>query len=351
MGTDAYGYWRACVVNGGAAPDGVTFLPTYHGNGTHEEPQPGLYRVRMTKGGPLVPVQIWLRADDGAVMHRFEDGCSLTGTIDGKPVHADAIADRWIWCKAISKADHEHYKAHGVWPGEVKTAGIGDNSGDLSLAEQIKDYAEIALGWLRKAGGIKDKLSSDMAANYRAELLRLSKEADRQREAEKRPHDDAAKAVQAKWKPVIDEAASAANMIRDELTKWMRAEEARQEAERRAKWEAEQKAVAAARAEADAQRAKQMRDDPIAALTSPPPEVPGMPAAPEPVKVSAGGQRGRAAGLRTVTRYVVTDHAAALAFFASSEDVRDLIQKLAERAAKAGVTVPGVEKRTEKVAA
>lgn len=352
---DAYGYWRACVANGGDAPAGVKFLPTYHGNGTHEEPQPGLYRVRVIKGGPLVPVQIWLRADDGAVMHHFEDGCTLAGTIDGKSADADTLADRWIWCKAVSKAEHEHYKAHGMWPGEVETAGksagIGDNSGSLSLAEQIRDYAETALGWLRRAGGIKDKISSDMAANYRAELLRLSKEADRQRESEKRPHDDAAKAVQAKWKPIIDEAASAANTIRDELTKWMRAEEARQEAERRAKWEAEQKAVAAARAEADAQRAKQMRDDPIAALTSAPPDVPEMPAAPEPVKVSAGGQRGRAAGLRTVTRYVVTDHAAALAFFASSEDVRDLIQKLAERAAKAGVTVPGVEKQTEKVAA
>lgn len=352
---DAYAYWRTCLKNGGTAPEGTTFLPTYHGNGTHEEPQPGIYRVRVTKGGPLVPVQIWLRADDGAVMNRFEDGCSLAGTIDGKPADADTLADRWIWCKAVSKSDHEHYKTNGVWPGEVETAGkaagIGDNSRDLSLAAQIRDYAETALSWLRKAGGIKDKLSSDMAANYRAELLRLAKDADKQRETEKRPHDDAAKAVQAKWKPIIDDATFAANTIRDELTKWMRAEEARQEAARRAKFEAEQRAVAIARAEADAQRAKQMRDDPIAALTSPPPEVPEMPTAPEPVKVNAGGQRGRAAGLRTVTRYVVTDHAAALAFFAESGDVRDLIQKLAERASKAGVNVPGVEKQIEKVAA
>ena len=76
-----------------------------------------------------------------------------------------------------------------------------------------------------------------------------------------------------------------------------------------------------------------------------------MPAAPEPVKVQAGGQRGRKTGLRTIVRYHVSDHTKALAFFAESEDVRELVQKLADRASKAGVSVPGVERIEEKVAA
>ena len=75
------------------------------------------------------------------------------------------------------------------------------------------------------------------------------------------------------------------------------------------------------------------------------------PPPPEPVKIQAGGQRGRKTGLREVTRYIVTDHGKALAFFAESEDVRELIAKLAERASKAGVAVPGVETNSEEVAA
>jgi hypothetical protein len=131
----------------------------------------------------------------------------------------------------------------------------------------------------------------------------------------------------------------------------MSAEKRRLEAEQRAKWMAEQAAAEEARKAAEAERAKLMRDDPIAALTTPEPELPMAPPPPAPVKVQAGGQRGRKTGLREVTRYVVTDHKAALAFFADSEDVRELVAKLAERASKAGVAVPGVEKRIEEVAA
>jgi hypothetical protein len=52
-----------------------------------------------------------------------------------------------------------------------------------------------------------------------------------------------------------------------------------------------------------------------------------------------------------VTRVVVKDYAAALAHFSESSDVRDLIAKLAERAVRAGGSVPGVETIKEKVAA
>lgn len=324
--TDIWQWWRDALAGKAPAIDA-------------NSPQCGFYKKRDGKGGKWLPVMI--RHDDHGALR-----CRVGDKSDADPF------DVWTWCAGnpVSKDAAKVAFETGTFPGEVEIAGIGDNSATLTLAEQIKDYAATALGWLRKHG-VKDKLSSDMAANYRAELLRLSKEADREREAEKRPHDDAAKAVQVKWKPVIDEASSAANTLRDELTRWMRAEEMKIEAERRAKWEADQRAAAAERARIEAERAKQMRDDPVAALTSPEPELPAAPPPPDPVKVNAGGQRGRAAGLRTVTKYIVTDHAKALAFFADSDDVRELVQKLADRAGKAGVAVPGVEKTTEKVAA
>mgnify|MGYP001087043457 CR=1 FL=1 len=300
-------------------------------------PQCGFYKKRDGKGGKWLPVMI-----------RFDDAGTLrcrVGDDSGADPH-----DVWTWVAGnpVSKEDAKVAFETGSFPGEVAT--IGDNSGGISLAEQIKDYATRALAWFQK-NGIKDKSSSDMAANYRAELLRLSKEADTQRMAEKKPHDDAAKAVQAKWKPVIDEADAAANEIRDGLTKWMRAEEARLEAERRAKWEAEKAAAAKAWQEAEAQRAKQIAEDPIAALTSDPEPLPDLPPPPEPVKVQAGGQRGRKTGFREVTKYVVIDYAAALAHVKDHPDVHAAVEKVCAAQAKAGATVPGVETRIEKVAA
>lgn len=300
-------------------------------------PQCGFYKKRDGKGGKWLPVMI--RYDDiGELRCRVADDSA-----------ADPF-DVWTWCAGnpISKEDAKHAFEMGGFPGDAPS--IGDNSGELNLSEQIKEYADQALGWLR-SNGVKSKTDSDKAANYRAELNRLAKEADSARELEKRPHDDAAKAVQLKWKPLVDQAKAAADEMRTALTVFLRDEEARLEAERHAKWQAEQKAITAAREAAEAEQAKLMRDDPIAALTSDPVELPDMPPPPEPVKVQAGGQRGRKTGLREITRYVVLDHAKALAFFADSSDVRELIQKLAERASKSGVAVPGVEARTEKVAA
>lgn len=321
---DIWQFWRESLAGNDPAIDA-------------DRPQCGFYKMRDGKDGPWRPVMI-----------RFDDSGALRCRVGN-----DSAADPykiWTWCaaRAIPKDDAKHAFETGSFPGDAPS--IGDNSGDLSLSEQIKDYASQALAWLKKTG-IKTKVDSDRAANYRAELLRLSKEADAQRVAEKKPHDEAAKAVQAKWTPLVSEAANAADEIRNALTEYMRAEKRKLEAEQRAKYEAEQKTAAAARAEIEAQRAKQMRDDPIAALTSPEPELPMAPPPPEPVKVQAGGQRGRKTGLREVTKYIVTDNKAALAFFADSEDVRELVAKLAERASKAGVAVPGVEKKIEEVAA
>lgn len=319
--TDEFQFWRDAL----AGKDVLI---------VENDPQPGYYKTR-NKAGKWLPVAIWRK--DGVLVARV-------GSEARDPL------DIWTWCakSPVLKDDAKAAFETGSWPGDAPD--VGHNSADVPLADVIRDYAERALAWLQKTG-IKDTQSKDMAANYRAKLLDLKKQADAEREAEKRPHLEASRAVDAKFKPLIEDADAAANQLRDALTKYMRDEEARLEAERRAKWEQERAAVEAARREVEAQRAKKMAEDPIAALTSPEPDLPLMPAAPEPVKVQAGGQRGRKTGLRTVTRYVVNDHAAALAFFANSDDVKELVQKLAERASKAGVTVPGVETVTEKVAA
>lgn len=316
--SDPYSYWRDAL-NGQFAPISA------------DAPQPGRYRMREKKGGPWLPVAIFTQ--DGAL--KAAVGRSFTDPLKV-----------WTWCadNPVSEADYKQALDGGAWPGDV-----GHNSGDLSLKEEIEDSASTALEWLAK-NGIKSKVDADTAANHRALLLELKKKAETEHKTAKAPHLEAGRKIDAAFKPLIDTADSAASTIRSELGKYL----AKVEAEERAK------ADAARRAEADrirkeqeriaAERAQKMQDDPIAALTEPDPPMPIMPAAPEPVKVQAGGQRGRVTGLKTVTTYVVTDYAKALAFFANSEELVELVGKLAAKASKAGVSVPGVERKEERVA-
>lgn len=320
--TDAYAYWRdACA---------GTFGPI-----SPDDPQPGRYRMRKGKGGPYLPVAIFRNAKG-----------ELVAAVGKDFVDATTI---WTWCadKPVSEADYKVALSTGKWPGDID---IGHNSGDLSLKEEIEDRASTALEWLA-TNGIKTKVDADTAANYRAAMLELKKRAETEHKAEKAPHLEAGKRVDTKYKPLIETADGAGATLRTELGKYLAKVEAEENARKRAAYDAEQAAIKAKWLAEAAERVKKMERDPIAALTDPEPELPVLPVAPEPVKVSAGGQRGRVTGLKTVTSYVVVDHAKALAFFADHEDVRDVVEALAKKAGKAGVTVPGVERKEERVAA
>lgn len=300
-----------------------------------DAPQSGYYRMREGKGTAYQPVAIW--------------------TVNGKQVCRVAsrtveAADVWTYCAGnpVSKDDAKHAFETGSWPGDAPE--IGHNSGDLSLAEQIKEYAEMALSWLRKSG-VKDKTSADMAANYRAKLNELKKEADSARTTEKAPHLAKAREVDDKWRVPIAEAGDAAEEIRAALTAFMVAEEKRLKAEAEAKRKAEEERLAKERARIEAERAKRMEDDPALAMLDDEPELPMVPSEPEPVKVQAGGQRGRKTGLRSVTVYDITDYDAALAHVKSHPDVVAAVEKVVRAQAKAGAVVPGVEAKMERVAA
>lgn len=345
--SDAYAYWRAATKNGGRAPEGAEFLPTYHRTGTYEEPQPGLYKTRESKGGPFVPVRIWLVDEWGNLSHKWADGLSIAGSIDGKTVSADRLADRWIWCLAVSKADFEHYAANKTWPGDAELAS---NSANASPLELLRDYIETARRWFSTAK-VVDQLSLDKAANYATELARLKGVADKERDAKVRPHLEAQREINAEYKPSIDEADTLAKQIKRACDGFMQAEKRRLEEEARKKYEAERAAAEAERKRIEAERAKQLREDPVAALTAPDPELPAAPPPPEPVKVQAGGQRGRKMSLRTVTVYEIADYDAVVAWAATRPEVVEFLTKHATAAARSGEEVPGIVKRTEERAA
>jgi hypothetical protein len=304
-----------------------------------DQPHAGYYRVRQHKGGPFLPVCIYLK--DGALVALVGSAKNYRPAIEVWTYVAD---------KPVTKEAAMHAFANGdAWLGDAP-ATIGDNSGDVSLAEQIHDYAARAIEWLRK-GGIKDATSKDAAANMRQKLLELRKRADAERETKKRPHLEASREVDASYKPMIDDADAAASQLRDALTAYMRDEEKRLQAEADAKRRAEAERIAAENKRREDERKALMDSDPALALSSPEPEPLPAPPPVEPVRVQAGGQRGRKTGLRTVTKYVVTDFAAALAHCKDHPAIREAVEKVCCAQAKAGATVPGVTETVEKVAA
>lgn len=131
------------------------------------------------------------------------------------------------------------------------TATIGHNKPPVDPFEafdlHLGDLFMEARNHLDGAG-----IKSDAEAEAVSKLLDLirtaGKDADKARAAEKKPHDDLGKAVQAKWKPLLDRADMAVDTCKRVLTPWLQrkaaeqaaaAEVARREADRVAEIAAE----------------------------------------------------------------------------------------------------------------
>ena len=317
--SDAYAYWRAALR--GVSEDKATYLPTMYDIAGPDNPQPGMYRMRPKKGAPKIPVQIWLVDKDGQAVHEWRAGLTVVGTIDGNKVDSRVLADRWLFCEPVTKSDFEHYKANNLWPGD-----IGHNSGDLSLAEEINDFASTSLEWLTKTK-ITSKETADQAANRRSHLLELAKKAASEEDARTRPLKDKIEEIKSEWRPLQEAAKQAADTLRDSLTVYMR----EQDAKRKAIAEAAQKAAA------EAAKALPGEDVPLPLLNVAP--------------VRAGGQRGRKAGLRTVTKYEVESIALVIAALADNAEFQEAAATIARKLMRAGQQVPGMKVISEQVAA
>jgi hypothetical protein len=111
------------------------------------------------------------------------------------------------------------------------TAPIGHNRPDpfTLFAESIDDL-------LLEAGNFLDGAeieNEDQEAAVASILTRLRREAnaaDEQRKAEKKPHDDQAKAVQSKWAPLLAKADTAVATAKNVLTAFLVKKEAAQRA-------------------------------------------------------------------------------------------------------------------------
>lgn len=169
------------------------------------------------------------------------------------------------------------------------------------------------------------------------------RDADKERAAEKKPHDDAAKAVQAKWKPVIDRCDIAVKAIKDALTPYRTAKQrAADDAARKAREEAE-----AAHKAAQAAFKSDDLDDRL--------EAERLASQAKAMQVQANKIDRQSTGLRTFWRAEVTSRRDALLHYIKTqpEAFEALVQSLADKDARNEATrrdIPGVKFHEQKEA-
>lgn len=123
---------------------------------------------------------------------------------------------------------------------DAAVATIGHNRSPFDLASEEIDglYAE-AKNWL-DGEAIASQDHADALSKLLDMIREAEKRADAARKAEKKPHDDAAKAVQERYKPLLERAATAASVCKQALTPWLeKLDREKREAERKAREDAE----------------------------------------------------------------------------------------------------------------
>lgn len=226
-------------------------------------------------------------------------------------------------------------------------ANIGHNQPPPfeAIGLHIEDLFQLVSDTLAGVDAVQNDEQDAALDELLDEFRKARKTADEERAAEKRPHDDAGKAVQAKWKPYLERCDMATVEIKAKLTPYRAAKiAARDEAARIAREEAEAKQKAA-------QDALRQSDDLEARFAA---EEQLKQAA----KLTAAANRAdrSATGLRTSWEAEVTDRRAALNHYVKTnpEAFIALIQDLADKDARSEATrrdIPGIVFHKKKEAA
>lgn len=223
---------------------------------------------------------------------------------------------------------------------------------ELASQEVEKLYGEAKL-WLDGEEVDRQEMADEISKLLN--MIRAAKKtADTARKDEKKPFDDGAKEVQARYKPLLDKADLAADACKKALAPWLQklqresdelAERARQEAAEKAR--AAQEAIRNTQADNLAEReaaealVKEAKDAETAANKA------------SKATAKASGGVGRATSLRTTYTPVIIDPVLAASHYwkHAQKEIEELVLSLAKADVRAGVrNIPGIEIREEKIA-
>lgn len=308
---------------------------------------------------------------------------------------ADLVDQGRIWLSCAKKpVSHDHYvlkTTTGIWPGlpeamaaKVAAAdlaaaatddgaaaapGAGHNSADLDTfakmrAELTEEVSESAAFFAKHP--VKTKDEADRAQDWGDRIDKAAKAADAARLAETKPLRDQIDEINARWNGLINPAKQQAVKLKGLAQEWGRAEAARlrkiAEDEARAKWESEQAEIkrqreaelAARKAAAPAHEEGPLPSDDELGFDLPP-APPPQPIVTVPKVMVGTGAAGNRRSVKTepAKGAVIVDLGKAAAYLAEQKhpDLIALVQKLADKAAKSSMPMPGTELVDKGVAA
>lgn len=240
-----------------------------------------------------------------------------------------------------------------------ETPAIGHNQPPeptaIERARELVSQIEMeASAWFDGAD-IENDAQADEVSRIIDAARKAAKQFDADRKDEKQPHMDAAKEVDAAWKPLLDGANRIVEVAKGTLTPWLLAKEkAKREAEEAARLEAERAAEEARRLAEEndgSLAAAKARDEAIEIARQA--EADAAKAAREKAGAKGAGMA-RTVSLRTTWRATVTDRRALLNHVAvkAPDDLTAFLENWAATAVRTGEReIPGVHAWEEKVAA
>lgn len=322
--SDAYAWWRNSLKG--------DFGPIHD-----SEPQCGFYRKPKYKGGPFEPVAIWIADLTTGLM---------VALVGDRQVDAE---DVWTFCCRQPVTEEVYRKAveTGQWDDEPPAIerGIGDNLPDdpfEALAIEFTAEKELAESFLKTP--VTTQEQANKAAVWAKKIAAIAKKATDLHKVEKQPHLDAGRAIDNKWRDLKEEPKALSDQLKAHLNAWLR-EQDRLEKERQRKLAEEAEAK---RREAEELLAKQdiACDNSQAEML--------LSEAQEKEKEAAktqnanAGRTGAKVALRTFISAKIVDYDKALIALKDHPEMKDLVNRLADRAVKAGHILDGIEKIEEK---
>lgn len=219
------------------------------------------------------------------------------------------------------------------------------------FAEEIDDLMLEARNWL-DGEPIANEEQANAVSSLLNRLRRVAKDADEARKVEKKPHDEAAKAVQQKWSPIIAKADLAASTAKQALAPWLQAIEEQQRAEvEAARQEADRLAEIALQAHSGASGNLEALEDAERLIKAAKAAEKDAARAGKQKAHATGGER--AVGLRSVWTPTLTDSCAALRHYRERqpEQLKQWLVEQAENDVRAGArSIPGFEVTEARVA-
>ena len=307
------------------------------------DPQAGFYYKR-DGDNPRIPVAIWYDETRSGMV-------ALVGQGDDR--RSTNPNDIWTWvCQ--TPVTHDHYRAvqeTGIWPDDPPVAVVAatsdgearpnepeakaDDDPAIAIKAELDAEAEMAAEFLAVPVTTKDR--ANMVSVWSKKMADLAKRSEVFRKAQKEPHLTAGREVDAKWNEILDVARDLVRNLKKHVEPYL-IEQKRIDDERRAaddkkardleKQAAKEAATHGEKAAEDLNRqAKEARDSAKTARTG-------------------AGRTGAKVTLRTVTSAKITSYKALLSALANDPEIKALVETLANRAARAGKELPGMEIET-----